>query len=63
MFLVQSVDETEKVSKQFRFPLGTIKKIIKLDDEVNMASQVNNQNFYFLPKPVVKKTNPDPDPT
>ena len=31
--------EEEKVTKLFRFPLGTIKKLVKLDEDVHMASQ------------------------
>ncbi len=33
-------EEEEKVGKMFRFPLGTVKKIAKLDPDLHMASQV-----------------------
>ena len=33
-------EEEEKRAKLFRFPQGTIKKLVKLDEDVHMASQV-----------------------
>jgi hypothetical protein len=35
-----SLEVTDKVDKLFRFPLATIKKIVKLDPDLHMASQV-----------------------
>ncbi|XP_023343466.1 nuclear polyadenylated RNA-binding protein 3 isoform X2 [Eurytemora carolleeae] len=32
-------EEEEKRAKLFRFPQGTIKKLVKLDEDVHMASQ------------------------
>jgi hypothetical protein len=37
---VNAEEEEEKVGKMFRFPLGTVKKIAKLDPDLHMASQV-----------------------
>ncbi len=37
-------EEEEKVGKMFRFPLGTVKKIAKLDPDLHMASQVTNKS-------------------
>jgi hypothetical protein len=40
---VSAEEEEEKVGKMFRFPLGTVKKIAKLDPDLHMASQVTKQ--------------------
>ncbi len=37
-------EEEEKVGKMFRFPLGTVKKIAKLDPDLHMASQVTGKS-------------------
>ncbi len=36
-------EEEEKVGKMFRFPLGTVKKIAKLDPDLHMSSQVTKK--------------------
>jgi hypothetical protein len=41
---VSAEEEEEKVGKMFRFPLGTVKKIAKLDPDLHMASQVTNKS-------------------
>ncbi len=37
-------EEEEKRAKLFRFPQGTIKKLVKLDEDVHMASQVQTNH-------------------
>ena len=46
-------EETTKAEKMFRFPLGTIKRLVKLDDDVNMVNQeaifcVSKATEYFI---------------
>ena len=35
------MEEEKAAAKLFRFPLGTVKRIVKLDDDVGMANQVS----------------------